>query len=461
MHVAYVFFVKEGLLTMEVDLHFIIIAYRSGGSSYYSRYSATILCVLLLFLSSSQNVFAKNFYVSTNGDDKNIGILTNPFRTLAKAAEMARAGDSVFIREGVYKERLELRNSGQPQSYVTFQRYKQESVVIDATGFRQGIILYDVSYVRVKGLEIRHSTHAGIHIHHHMDKKDNGSDYNIIEGNTVLYCGSAGYSGVYIGGDHNQIIDNIYLKNGRHGAKPRDHGIYIFGNNNIVARNYVAYNARNGIRMEGENNQVHANVLMKNGESGMSVWVDAPLKGKNITISKNIIIDNPKYGIVIDGAGSGEKPYNIKIYNNTIRSEMSKVGMRVVNGSESVKIINNIVMGKFSKAVLETDPKSTKGYEENYNIFYSNGAFYYKGLYCSDLESYKAKSSFGRNSFSDNPALQADFSLGKNSIAQEKGMNVGIPFAGKRPSIGAKDVGEIGIKFTGMTIPFIKNNALP
>ena len=226
---------------------------------------------------------------------------------------------------------------------------------------------------------------------------------------------------------------------------PRDHGIYLLGNNNNVSNNYAAYNARNGIRSEGENNLINSNVLENNGESGIAVWVDNPLEGRHFTISKNLIINNPKDGIAINGGGSGEKPFDLKIHNNTIVSEFSQAGLRIINGSRYVKIKNNIIMGNFSQAFLGTDNKSIEGYEEDHNIFYGTGAFYYNGIHYENLISYKSKSSWGTNSIFENPNLKSDYSLSSNSIAKENGTDVGLSFEGEKPSIGAFEFGEDGV----------------
>lgn len=44
----------------------------------------------------------KSYYVATNGNDNNPGTIEKPFATLMKAQKAANAGDTVFIRGGVY-----------------------------------------------------------------------------------------------------------------------------------------------------------------------------------------------------------------------------------------------------------------------------------------------------------------------------------------------------------------------
>lgn len=98
--------------------------------------------------------------------------------------------------------------------------------------------------------------------------------------------------------------------------------------------------------MEGENNIIDSNIVKSNGESGIGIWVDDTLKGTNITISRKVIVDHPKDSIGIDGAGKGAKPIDIKVCNNTIVSQKTaQYGIKIVNGANQVKVINNIITG--------------------------------------------------------------------------------------------------------------------
>ncbi|GHU61161.1 hypothetical protein FACS1894160_4110 [Bacteroidia bacterium] len=49
---------------------------------------------------------AKTWYVSNSGNDNYSGNKNQPFKTLSKGAEMAQAGDTVFVLAGVYRERV-------------------------------------------------------------------------------------------------------------------------------------------------------------------------------------------------------------------------------------------------------------------------------------------------------------------------------------------------------------------
>jgi len=49
-------------------------------------------------------VFAKEYHVSINGSDDNIGTIKNPFKTISQANSLARAGDTITVHAGTYRE---------------------------------------------------------------------------------------------------------------------------------------------------------------------------------------------------------------------------------------------------------------------------------------------------------------------------------------------------------------------
>jgi hypothetical protein len=70
------------------------------------------------------------YWVSTTGNDTNAGTSSAPFRTINRAARLARAGDVVTIRNGSYDESVAVRNSGTPGSRIVFQAENRGGVVL-------------------------------------------------------------------------------------------------------------------------------------------------------------------------------------------------------------------------------------------------------------------------------------------------------------------------------------------
>jgi hypothetical protein len=121
----------------------------------------TILIGLIIFLSSTRISIATNYYVDHNhpsASDSNSGMLTSPWKTIQHAAETIVAGDTVFIRDGVYDEQVITDQDGSASSgYIVFSAYLNEKPVIDGSGVSTGTTGFSIShsYIKLMGLEIR------------------------------------------------------------------------------------------------------------------------------------------------------------------------------------------------------------------------------------------------------------------------------------------------------------------
>ncbi len=81
-------------------------------------------------ISSSSILSGGVYYVAPWGDDDNPGTIDKPWRTIGKAADTLEAGDTVYIREGVYYERVIPRYSGTQGSYITYAAFPGENATI-------------------------------------------------------------------------------------------------------------------------------------------------------------------------------------------------------------------------------------------------------------------------------------------------------------------------------------------
>lgn len=89
-------------------------------------------CLTLSLLTLSSLALADDIYVAKDGDNNGDGSISSPYATISKAAEVAIAGDTVFIREGTYNETLTPSHSGVENSPIVFQAYENEKVIISA-----------------------------------------------------------------------------------------------------------------------------------------------------------------------------------------------------------------------------------------------------------------------------------------------------------------------------------------
>lgn len=98
----------------------------------------------LLSPFTKEAVSGSVYYVAQteNADDSNEGSYLKPFKTLEKAATVAQAGDTVIIKEGVYRETLTPKNNGTPTSPIIFKAAEGEKVVLSAAEEVSGIAHY-------------------------------------------------------------------------------------------------------------------------------------------------------------------------------------------------------------------------------------------------------------------------------------------------------------------------------
>ncbi|MFV8375078.1 right-handed parallel beta-helix repeat-containing protein [Flavobacterium sp. LB1P71] len=126
------------------------------------------IILIITFLLSSFFTFAAEYYVAPNGKDSNIGSIDKPVETIKRAQELASAGDTVYIRGGMYTMRVEqIAAYNRAMAYVTkldksgisYLAFPNETPVFkynNITPANYRIIAFYVngSNIRIKGIEI-------------------------------------------------------------------------------------------------------------------------------------------------------------------------------------------------------------------------------------------------------------------------------------------------------------------
>jgi hypothetical protein len=150
------------------------------------------------FLLLGFSLNAADFYVAPDGNDQNAGTFAAPWQTPQVAVAKAQPGNVIYLRGGTYPlaSTIQLTNSGTAVAPITLVAYANEKPALDfstwhptnelARAFSRGILLTG-NFWHVKGLEITGAPDNGI--------KVEGS-HNIIE-NCVLHHN--GDSGLQIG----------------------------------------------------------------------------------------------------------------------------------------------------------------------------------------------------------------------------------------------------------------------
>lgn len=287
-----------------------------------------MVTVLVVMVLSAANAAALTYYVATTGNNTNPGTLARPWRTIQKAADTVTPGSKVYVRGGVYHERVTIRVSGTAAGgYIQFLNYPNERPIVDGTGLAvpaadSGLfLLLNRSYLVLKGFEIRNfkTTAAGrvpvgIHIRgnsHHLK----------IQGNIIHHI------------QHNGTAANT----------TDAHGIAVYGTNATLASNNLLI----------DGNELYA---LKLGSSEALV-VNGNVS--NFQVTNNKVHDNNNIGIdaigfegvspdpatdqARNGVISGNLVYNINSAGNPAYGSDRSAGGIYVDGGRNLTISHNTI----------------------------------------------------------------------------------------------------------------------
>lgn len=162
------------------------------------------LAILILFLVVISSAGATQFYVAPTGSDSADGSIGTPFRTIQKGMSNAQAGDTIYLRGGIYYNSTTIQppRSGLAGQVINLWAYPGESPILDFSGQpyssgSRGIYL-SKSYWSIKGLTVRFAGDNGIYI---------TGQHNTVEGCTLYGNKDTGLQ-ISGGGGYNIIINS-------------------------------------------------------------------------------------------------------------------------------------------------------------------------------------------------------------------------------------------------------------
>ncbi len=398
-------------------------------SSNFNRdaYLKSRTAIFLLIAITSIPLFAKEYYLAVDGSDRNDGSISKPWATVMHAVNFSVPGDSILLRGGTYPVQEEIwiigsyGHGGQPGKMKTIMAYPGEAPYISQR------FLVDADYVRVKGLNF--SNGAGLNA---VEWDSPTSHVEFLENNFYgrfnVYSGAINYKGSYglIEGNRLELEDT---------GSTNDHGIYVLsGSNTMVRNNYISGAPAYGIHIYDEDNGYTphiSDVTVENNtvigsfhRSGIIVSIkpssDQSVRVQNVTIRNNILVNNYQSGIAL---GDG-RLRNIKIYNNVFYNNKTGISIFASN-IDSLNIINNSFSSNQSYHIDNTSDIN--------DLVVTNNLYFdpeFAGSHIND-----AKPVFDDPGFVDPSHL--DFHLLATSHAIDAGIDVGIPYNGNAPDIGA------------------------
>jgi hypothetical protein len=401
------------------------------------------------------------YYVSPNGNDADPGSISQPWRTLARAAEMATAGQTIFVREGTYNERLIPQNSGDQDNYIIFMAYPGETVIIDGMGVTitqlEGLVnIGRKRFIRVSGFHVINAGDGVANGKWNMGISAQKADHIIIDNNYINHIYSLGIdigpASSFIVVDNNEVTDTNFGDLDDEVSV----GMFWFSHDLEIKNNIVHHTKNEGIGAAAgphdiaiHHNTVH-NVGL--GSQRIGIYIDAWTENQySIDVYNNRVYDNAGQGIIAASEGGGVLE-NVNIYNNVVHNsgyDWGGMGIAAWSTTSSnihpvrnINFVNNTVYNCSGGGIVINNP-------EVENILIRNNILYQSGQALRIEPSVpQSQLTIDHNLISDPQfvnATTADFHLQATSAAIDAGLADGAPgfdFDGNfRPAGNGYDIG--------------------
>jgi parallel beta-helix repeat protein len=303
-------------------------------AQHLQRMSSLISGMILVgSIVSSVSSEAATYYVATTGNDANQGTESQPFRTIQRGVSNLRSGDTLYIRQGTYADRISPSTMTIPSGTswsnpVTISGYSGETVTLQSVELNTGS---NISYVVFDNLVLDAKDRGnGLYVgcgSHHI-RLSNSEVKNALSVG-VEFCNNA---------DDNEVIDCSV-----HDSV--SHGLYITSSNNLFDGNSVYNNGGYGYHFYNQgshtvnNNIIRNSEIYKNGSGRQDAFGIILGSGDNNVMYDNIVRDNPGGIQVAYG-----NPRGTDVTNNTVDGN-SYAGIWIFPGSQNTIVENNSVNG--------------------------------------------------------------------------------------------------------------------
>jgi hypothetical protein len=441
------------------------------------------LTLLLALACLAVKANAQTYYISPAGDDDNAGTIDAPWATFAKAETILGPGDTLYVRGGTYSEWLRLNtNSGTPTEPIVYMEYPGESVVIDGrdslvtSGGAYGLIHSGwMSYIYFYGFEIKNSNATGIYlgtgclasgltIH---DCSGSGAiangDSSIVENCHIYNVGMANYNGHIDSLNGDDDISPAWspaLMACRGSPTGKDTTDYAIIRGNVVhdawGEGIDAFEARyatiednivydvyavNLYLSDGGGHKVRRNLLYATKEMPGRVKNNKPPRGVGIyiyderwsmthladTITNNMVMNTGRCLYI------GEQSTGTLVANNTFVNSTYYANIEIWSPSYNYNFVNNIIIQENSLPCV--------GFIEPGNVVSTFSCnLWSKGPHSSAMGTDDVVGDPLLTKSGDATAGNLDstyFMLSAGSPAIDAGTDVGLPYVGRAPDMGA------------------------
>lgn len=403
---------------------------------------------------TSPSVEAADYYVAADGDDAASGGETDPFATIEKAIAAAQPGDLIYVRGGTYDidHMIRIEKSGEEGNPIRLFGYPGERPVLDFSSFsspgriREAVRLQDASWWHLKNLHVTRGPWTGVALH-------GSSAHNILENVESSHHGrQAEWLATGFVLDHESHHNRLLNCDSHHNANLQ--GGSKYGNGDGIA-----------VISDGEGNELIGCRMWNNGDDGVDLyWAESPVLIERCWSYRNGYddaqgtISGTPNGPLGDGNGyklggeANREPWTgptahvvrysaawsnaergfdenvnggaIELYNN-IAWNNGSVGWRFQWGEPAV--MRNNVGFQNSGRWLDSADESHNSWNDSLGVEVTKADF----LSLDDSIAAGPRQADGSLPDSDFLKLAADSDL------VDAGVDVGLPFNGNAPDLGA------------------------
>lgn len=401
------------------------------------------LLTLLLFISLA-TAGQKTFYTAPTGNDNNTGSINAPFFSLKKAWSMVAAGDTIYMRGGLYEysemQYLQSRN-GTAGNLIKLWAYRNEKPIISRSatyrvvnGVNQDLIYCEGNYLYWKNIEIAYFSQKP---------------------------GETPYPAVRFGYTNGSIFENISYHDNMAGFSVRGNSSNNLFLNCDFYRNQDplgsdglgtdAYDGADGLQMnfvQGTNNVIRNCRAWWNADDGFDLWENSGL----VTLEGNwAFLNGYKPGtLTTAGNGTGIKlgststltTSNLRVVKNCIAAQNRMYGICENAAQCRTTLTNNTVASTGAIGYWFGDWNGSIIVTASGNLSYSNPE-----------NRFNSASILTGNSWQTGTPVAADFlstdinqlSAARKADGSLPDINYLRPVAGKWTGLGALASGQVVI----------------
>lgn len=324
---------------------------------------------------SDDSIVTNAIFVAENGNDNNKGSFDSPYKSVQKALNVVKSGQTIYLRQGTYIGNNTFKNSGTENNYITLRNYPGEKPYLTASSNGAIISTDGNDFIKIEGLEIgnlssqqaygilldsdeNHIIIRNNEIHHIVTTKPGENqdgeanailcyaegktealsinniciDNNYVHDNITGWCEAVSVTG---NAKYVNIINNIVENNTNIGidfygnagycpVKELDQPRYCVAAGNTISKSICDYAECAGLYVDGARDIILENNTIFDSMYGIEIGSEeghtTDYLVKNIIARNNLVYNNNSGGIRVGGYDKKKTGYvtDTKIYNNTI-----------------------------------------------------------------------------------------------------------------------------------------------